>query len=54
VAVTLTFNSNHLAQVKIYILLWRDPALFTENGSREVQKLLCQLHDNIKVIPIVT
>jgi hypothetical protein len=34
--------------------LWRDPALFTENGSREVQKLLCQLHDNIKVIPIVT
>jgi hypothetical protein len=36
-------------QVKIYILLWRDPALFTDNGSREVQKLLCQLHDNIKV-----
>jgi hypothetical protein len=54
VAAAFTSDSNPLAQVKIYILLWRDPALFTENGSREVQKLLCQLHDNIKVIPIVT
>ena len=53
-AVALTSNSNPFTQVKIYILLWRDPALFTENGSREVQKLLCQLHDNIKVHPIAT
>lgn len=36
-------------QVKIWVLLWRDPAILSENGSREVQKQLTQLHDNIKV-----